>query len=931
MTKLHAISRFSPGNCDPAFLESITVGREELLPRLEKAVAASARSGAGHHCLIVGPRGAGKTHLIALLRDRVHRNQALRKRVVIAYLKEEERGVAHFLDWLVRILQSFVRHEEAGPELAAEIDQLMDMEHEAARDAAERILVRFVGKRRLLLLVENLGEIFSSKKGMGREGQQRFRDLVQQHPFWTIVATTQALFDDVQTRDAPFYGFFKIQHLQPFEFEQAALLLDKLAEADKRPKLRKFLQTSAARGRIRAVHDLTGGSPRLLVIFYQFIDADSVDDLSRSFLDMVDSLTSYYQERMHMLSAGQQKIVELLCNQRSPATVKQIARHCFITPQSASSELKRLADARYVTAHKVGRESYYELSEPLFRICFEVKENRGHPVRLFVDFLGSFYTLDELERKYRSAYLLSLLYKHRGRDSDERRERERLLYVLHAAATHHGIDVVKQWRAGGDDEFDFNAFIGDLIAQSDYRELARVTDAILSMEFVNARYVVLSARSHRELGDLAVARQRVDELMRVAPGAASTWSERAMLELASDDSTAAEASYRRALEIDPERTDALMGLAAILLRDVKINADDFLRSWALVIGMRNGSVQAPHGDQDVLASEAMHGLFGNLKHLEEACSLLERAGARAHRAWGDLSLMQLCLGKWEASLQSARAACTRTPDVPRYWAVRAAAALLQRLDSEALESQTRVTELMPDDATALMNLAFVQERTGDIEAALASMRRVTQQDSGDAMMWLSRARLASVSSYFDEARSCFEKAAEQPRIRPLVYWSAATLYFAQGRYEEGLVVSESIVALGLEADEEGVALIVLLVGLSLFVTAPIELLTRFLERHHAVFRGAGQARAFLASVSQALTILLQSRDTIPLERLQALATVIVPALARHEELAVMSRLFATAVRYASEKDERILMELPLEERRVLAEMLTPRTEPEPSA
>jgi tetratricopeptide (TPR) repeat protein len=934
MTRLQAISRFSPGNCDPGFLESITVGREELLRALEKAVSSSVRSGAGHHWLIVGPRGAGKTHLVALLRDRVQRNETLRKRVVIAYLKEEERGVAHFLDWLVRILQSFVRHEEAGPELARDIEQLMDMDYEAAQAAAEQLLIRSVGNRRLLLLVENLGEIFSSKKGMGREGQQRFRDLVQQHPFWTIVATTQALFDDVQTRDAPFYGFFKIQHVQPLTFEEAASLLERLAQVEQRPKLRAFLKTAPARGRIRAVHSLTRGSPRLLVIFYQFIDSDSVEDLSRSFLGLVDSLTSYYQERMNALSAGQQKIVEALCSQRAPVTVKQIARLCFVTPSTASSELKRLADLRYVTSHRAGRESYYEISEPLFRICFEVKENRGYPVRLFVDFLGTFYTAEELERKYRSAFLLSTLYRRQGLGKEERSERERLLYIAQAALVHHETDLMQS--AGvEEEESDPNLLSGllrEFLVHADHREIARLTDAALAMKMENVEFVRYSARAHRNLGELEVARKRVEELLRVAPNDADTWVERAMLELESGDRIAAEAGYRRALELNPEHVGASMNLAVLLMSKVRIRPEISFLQAALLMSKRGQHffARASSKNEDEVARSVAGMIWENSQHLEEASSLLTRASVRTPRALVMLSNVQMQLGHWGPALQSARQACAAAPHDAQNWRVRATAAVQHGETSEALQSLAHVTALEPSDATAWVSQIMLYQQVGDIHAALASARQVTLRAPENPGGWLFRGQMAVELALFDEARECFQKAAEPLEMRALVYATTALTYFEHERYAEGLAVLEGIIALGVHEEDDVTANALAAAAWILLRQCPVEIVARFVAGHRGALASSGRVRPLVLGLGQALTAALQSCDTIGLERLQALATSFIPELSRHEEFSVMSRLFATGVRYLGEKDERILLELPLEERNVLREMLTPPADAAPS-
>src|SRR6266545_7716805 len=102
---------------------------------------------------------------------------------------------------------------------------------------------------------------------------------------------------------------------------------------------------------------------------------------------------------MAWLSPQQRKIVEFLCDRRHAVSVKAIAQRCFLTHQGASSQLKALRDMGYVHSESVGRESYYELREPLMRLCIEVKKNRDEPIRLVVELLRSWYTSEELQRR----------------------------------------------------------------------------------------------------------------------------------------------------------------------------------------------------------------------------------------------------------------------------------------------------------------------------------------------------------------------------------------------------------------------------------------------------------------------------------------------------------------------------------------------------
>ena len=412
-------------------------------------------------------------------------------------------------------------------------------------------------------MTENLGEIFDEVKGMGREGQQRFRDLVQQHPFWTVTASSQALFEDVQARDAPFYGFFKVQHLGMFDLEEAIELLENLARQERRGELRRFFRTEAGQGRVRAVHKLTGGNPRLLVIFYQFIDRESIDDLAPPFLEMVDSLTSYYQEQMQPLPALQQKIVEFLCEHRIAATVKDIARSCFVTPQTASKQLGRLTDRRYVVANRVGRESFYELREPLFRICFEVKENLGYPIRLFVDFLGNFYSLEELRRRYRSARIFRTIYQVGGKIPLTRKIDTELGYLAEALSAYHSIkpDELEPSRRLG---HDLEKTLDELIAERDYSEITKLGNAAYELVYGSSDFLPKRVEeARRELDGRSEALERFRKFVESERENLGLLLDLAKLEEFLGASTAAEEKYLRALQIDGENVAALVGLGRI--------------------------------------------------------------------------------------------------------------------------------------------------------------------------------------------------------------------------------------------------------------------------------------------------------------------------------------------------------------------------------
>jgi tetratricopeptide (TPR) repeat protein len=391
------ISAFTPSLMSPQELETILVQRQDLAQELFEKILLSATTPAKHYALLIGMRGMGKTHLVALIYYRLvaelTKTPTLKDKLVIAWLREEEWGVDSWLDLVSRILRALAVEEPQSKLLLEELRRI-SIEDSIDRAAANatRLLKEAIGNRTLLLIMENLDDLF---KGLGEAGQQQFRSFLQAEQCCTILATTPALFTAVQSRTKPFFGFFNPIHLDRLTVPEAIEMLGKIATLGGQEDLASFLQTPLGRARVRAVHHLAGGNPRVYMLFSQFITRDALDNLVEAFMKMLDDLTPYYQARMKELSNQQRKIIELLVDRRHPVMVKEIAADCFIDAGTAASQLRELRKLGYVEAEQNGRESFYELREVLMRLCLEVKKQRGQWVEIFVEFLKIWYPLSE--------------------------------------------------------------------------------------------------------------------------------------------------------------------------------------------------------------------------------------------------------------------------------------------------------------------------------------------------------------------------------------------------------------------------------------------------------------------------------------------------------------------------------------------------------
>lgn len=697
-------SRYSPGNLPGELLERLFVAREPLLRDVLDRIASSLTRGSQYFQLLVGPRGAGKTHLLALLRHRLlteARFVEQRPKLCLAPLNEEEWGVASYLDLLVRVLRA-IATQEGDDSLRASIDDLHERHTRAPERSvahAEDLLTKHVGKRTLVVLCENLDEIL---RGIGDEGQKRWRASMQQRKHWNVVATTTALSDALQEHNSPFYNFFHIRQLDRLDLAAATALMRRKAEVDGKHDLAELLDTSMGRARLRAIHHLAGGNSRVYVILSEFLTKDSLDALWPAFLRTIDDLTPYYQDRIRQLAPAQRKIVECLCQAVHAIRVKDIAGRCLMSQQTAAKQLSELTRLRYVEGSSRGRETFYELTEPLLRICIDVKDNRTRHLRTFVELMRHWFSVGEMEER-----LKGLEIGLRGQRPVDRLHLEVALEEAkregtspHLTHLHEEATVCEQ---RGD-----HAGAAELLAKlvvergwvTDYSRLADSLSALDHLDKAEAT-LRLGIRQHtkgvflqKRLAGFLMKHGRCDEAFQVLNFTPATRRDRDGIDAIKSEILRAEGRTSEAAALDRAivkrgtsvdlnlRTDALERLgrnseAIALLNDrlarqpKDLVARDSLgwilmqeQQWELML--QNESA-LPAGSLLYNYSEYRRSYaLAELGRAEEALEVLRRWVARdpeSARARGHLATQLLRLGRYAEALQESQEAQRLAPEV----------------------------------------------------------------------------------------------------------------------------------------------------------------------------------------------------------------------------------------------------------------------------
>ncbi|MDB5387719.1 MAG: tetratricopeptide repeat protein [Planctomycetaceae bacterium] len=377
---------------DPLLLKRIFVQREGLLNQIVVRLSASMTTGDKHHILLVGPRGSGKTHLVTLAVWELKRKQELSDAMRIAWLGEDDifSGLIHFAFAIAKSLA-----EEYPDEFPADFKSpVRGLPHDDAALAVLNSVIKHLQHRHLLLITENLDQTFDS---LGDTGQKKLRAFLQETRRIATLATTQQLFAGVSSRKEAFFGFFDTHHLEPLTVDDAQQLIRKIAVEQQKTDLIQFLNSNQARYRIRALHHLAGGNYRMYVLLAEFLTRETLDDLVAAFETLAEEMTPYFQERMRSLPDQQRQLVQCLCDAEGALTVKEIAEETFIAEGNCSKQLGQLKTKGFVRSEKRGKESYYDMAEPLMRLSLEVKNQRGRPLKLVTRFLKAWFPEEKLQ------------------------------------------------------------------------------------------------------------------------------------------------------------------------------------------------------------------------------------------------------------------------------------------------------------------------------------------------------------------------------------------------------------------------------------------------------------------------------------------------------------------------------------------------------
>lgn len=388
-----SIRKFNPGTfqSDGELIRQFVVRKHELQIVLE-VLSENTDAKSCQHILVAGPRGRGKTMLLARVCAELRTSEAFSQHLLPVRFMEESQEIANLADfWLETLFHLAKTTAAINPEFSEELlvthkelaarwqdSNFEDLARAAVLGAADRI------GRKLVLMVENLQSLSAD---LDSDFGWKLRKSLQSEPQIILLATATSQFKELRDADEPFFELFRIVHLEPLTVAECAELW-RMASGEERDSRE-----------IKPLRILTGGSPRLLVIVATYAEHRSLRQLLEELVALVDDHTEYFRGHLETIAKTERRVYLAVLDLWQASSPAEIASRARMDVRSVSALLARLADRGIVLVEGSGRKRLYAAAERLYSIYYKLRRERDEAtlVQSFIQFMTVFYSSQKLD------------------------------------------------------------------------------------------------------------------------------------------------------------------------------------------------------------------------------------------------------------------------------------------------------------------------------------------------------------------------------------------------------------------------------------------------------------------------------------------------------------------------------------------------------
>ncbi|MDE0040306.1 MAG: AAA family ATPase [Gammaproteobacteria bacterium] len=386
-----AVRKFNPGTgqTDDEVIRQFVV-RESELEILLDVLRSNIDAACCQSTLVVAPRGAGKTMLLARTAAELRSNPEYSQHLLpVRFMEESHEAYDIGEFWLEVLFHLILEIESTAPDLAHELrrsrDDLCARWRPDLAPQAFGTLLDAAGRldRRLVLIVENL-------QNLCRDADDEFgwslRAVLQNEPRIMLLGSATTRFPELRKADEPFFELFRFVDLKPLD-SAACLRLWGTVSGD-----------GASERTIRPLEIFTGGSPRLLVIVAEFALHRSLPRLMEELVTLIDNHTEYFRGHLEQLPRGEKRVYVAIIDLWQPSGTGEIAQRARMDVRPTSTCIGRLLERGLISSQGTGRRKRYVATERLYSIYYKLRRERDEAavVRNLIRFMVAFYSPDHL-------------------------------------------------------------------------------------------------------------------------------------------------------------------------------------------------------------------------------------------------------------------------------------------------------------------------------------------------------------------------------------------------------------------------------------------------------------------------------------------------------------------------------------------------------
>ncbi len=425
---------YRPGLSSIERLKKTGIGQQEIFAQLIEALEESAGKHAVDHTLFIGPSGIGKTHLMKLFTDKITRSRSLMASYRLITFPVDNHRITSLTFLLIELLKHLAEttKEDNWQKLREICDEADDLTvQQTVKEAIEQSSSE--DGRFFLVLFENF-DAFFNKSEKNEDVVKEFSDFLANCASITFIGTALTSVTDSNLLKCRPFTSFNIQILKELDLEQTRKLVHSHLKYDKQTLLLNTFNELSPK--IQALHELTGGNPRLILLLYELLTDESTKNIKSLFEELLDRVTPYFLEKIRSLSPAERALLTTLASMRSGYNTKnRLSKSLRMTVQQCSNILNRLCIHGFLLTsdHPTDKRSkVYGIREGFFDLWLAIGQLK-EPKRflpLLGEFLGKWYSDKTSREKKRQQLWMTLQVSEAGEISNDVDNTEILLNYL---------------------------------------------------------------------------------------------------------------------------------------------------------------------------------------------------------------------------------------------------------------------------------------------------------------------------------------------------------------------------------------------------------------------------------------------------------------------------------------------------------------------